>query len=131
MITTVVVCGSARSQQGKWWRVWPETFIGQVGPATGSSTTVIAFGTTFLTVAGGVVVGYLALLRDRRQNAAQAEKDKNQEAENTASQSELRKLYLEFGKLQQAVTDLVDRVDRLETRPLRSRSRRGTDTDAG
>jgi hypothetical protein len=85
--------------------------LGQVGPATGSDTTLIAFGTTFVTVAGGIVVGYLALIRDRRKDAQQTDSYKDQ----------LSELLVEHGKLIQAVEDLTNRVDRLERKPSRGR----------
>jgi type VI protein secretion system component VasK len=90
---------------------------GQAAPVGGASTTFVTLVTTGLTVAGGVVVGWLALVRDRRQR-------QQQDTEHQAQQSENLSVGETLGKLTQAVEDLNRRVERLEDKLDKPRSRR-------
>lgn len=97
--------------------------FGQATPAGGgNTTTLVTLMTTGLTVAGGIVVGYLALLRDKKQKQQQDAERVTQQAENyTVGES--------LGRLTQAVEDLNRRVDKLEERQDRRRRRVRHDED--
>jgi hypothetical protein len=91
-------------------------WVGQVGPTAGGDSTLIAFGSTIVTVAGGIVVGYLALMRDKRKDVKQEQKDQAASSQQLAWASEM-------GRLAQAVEDLTGRVDSLEHKVSRRRTR--------
>lgn len=107
--------------------------LGQVSPAAGASTTFVALATTGLTVVGGIIVGYLTLLRDKRQKVAQDE----ERLKYAGDADKWAAAAAEIAALKQSNSDLADRLDRIENRldsriTPRSRGRqrdnRNTDT---